>query len=26
VGEVIAVERGPSTHALMYRDRDYHGL
>src|SRR4051794_39337001 len=25
VGEVIAVERGPSTHALMYRDRDYHG-
>jgi flavin reductase (DIM6/NTAB) family NADH-FMN oxidoreductase RutF len=26
VGEVIAVERGPSTRALMYRDREYHGL
>jgi len=26
VGEVVTVERGPSTRALMYRDRDYHGL
>jgi flavin reductase (DIM6/NTAB) family NADH-FMN oxidoreductase RutF len=26
VGEVLSVERGPSTHALMYRDREYHGL
>jgi flavin reductase (DIM6/NTAB) family NADH-FMN oxidoreductase RutF len=26
VGEVLSVERGPSTHALMYRDRAYHGL
>jgi flavin reductase (DIM6/NTAB) family NADH-FMN oxidoreductase RutF len=26
VGAVVAVERGPSTRALMYRDREYHGL
>jgi len=26
VGEVLTVERGPSTRALMYRDREYHGL
>jgi flavin reductase (DIM6/NTAB) family NADH-FMN oxidoreductase RutF len=26
VGEVVAVEKGPSTRALMYRDREYHGL
>jgi len=26
VGAVVTVERGPSTHALMYRDREYHGL
>ena len=26
VAEPLAVERGPSTHALMYRDRAYHGL
>jgi flavin reductase (DIM6/NTAB) family NADH-FMN oxidoreductase RutF len=26
VGEVVRVERGPSDHALMYRDREYHGL
>ena len=26
VGEVLTVERGPSTHALMYPDREYHGL
>jgi flavin reductase (DIM6/NTAB) family NADH-FMN oxidoreductase RutF len=26
VGEVVSVERGPSTRALMYRDREYHGL
>src|SRR5579884_1313727 len=26
VGEVLTAERGPSTHALMYRDHRYHGL
>ena len=26
IGDVIAVERGPATNALMYRDRTYHGL
>ena len=26
VGDVLYVERGPSTRALMYRDREYHGL
>jgi flavin reductase (DIM6/NTAB) family NADH-FMN oxidoreductase RutF len=26
VGDVLSVERGPSTRALMYRDREYHGL
>ena len=26
VGEPLTVERGPSTRALMYRDRAYHGL
>jgi flavin reductase (NADH) len=26
VGTPLAVERGPSTQALMYRDRAYHGL
>jgi len=26
VGEVLFAERGPSTHALMYRDGTYHGL
>ena len=26
VGEVVTVERGPSTRALMYRDRSYHSL
>jgi flavin reductase (DIM6/NTAB) family NADH-FMN oxidoreductase RutF len=26
VGDVVAVERGPATNALMYRDRSYHGL
>jgi len=26
IGEVLSVERGPSTHALMYRDRSYHAL
>jgi flavin reductase (DIM6/NTAB) family NADH-FMN oxidoreductase RutF len=26
VGDVVSVERGPSTRALMYRDREYHGL
>jgi flavin reductase (DIM6/NTAB) family NADH-FMN oxidoreductase RutF len=26
VGAVLTVERGPSTRALMYRDREYHGL
>ena len=26
VGDVLHVERGPSTRALMYRDREYHGL
>ena len=26
VGAVVTVERGPSTQALMYRDREYHGL
>jgi flavin reductase (DIM6/NTAB) family NADH-FMN oxidoreductase RutF len=26
VGDVLVAERGPSTRALMYRDRDYHGL
>ncbi|MES1248365.1 MAG: flavin reductase family protein [Actinomycetota bacterium] len=26
VGEVLACERGPSTRALMYRDREFHGL
>jgi flavin reductase len=26
VGEPLTVERGPSTRALMYRDRGYHGL
>jgi flavin reductase (DIM6/NTAB) family NADH-FMN oxidoreductase RutF len=26
VGAVVSVERGPSTRALMYRDREYHGL
>src|SRR5690349_16425096 len=25
VGAVVTVERGPSTQALMYRDREYHG-
>ena len=25
-GAVVTVERGPSTQALMYRDREYHGL
>jgi flavin reductase (DIM6/NTAB) family NADH-FMN oxidoreductase RutF len=26
VGTVLSVERGPSTRALMYRDREYHEL
>jgi flavin reductase (DIM6/NTAB) family NADH-FMN oxidoreductase RutF len=26
VGAVLTAERGPSTRALMYRDREYHGL
>jgi flavin reductase (DIM6/NTAB) family NADH-FMN oxidoreductase RutF len=26
VGEVISVERGPSRHALVYRDREYHAV
>jgi flavin reductase (DIM6/NTAB) family NADH-FMN oxidoreductase RutF len=26
VADVLGAERGPSTRALMYRDREYHGL
>ena len=26
VGEVLSAERGPSTHALMYRESSYHAL
>jgi flavin reductase (DIM6/NTAB) family NADH-FMN oxidoreductase RutF len=26
VGDVLAVEKGPSTHALMYRESTYHAL
>ena len=26
VGDVLAVEKGPSTHALMYRESSYHAL
>lgn len=26
VGSVITVERGPSRHALVYRDREYHAV
>jgi flavin reductase (DIM6/NTAB) family NADH-FMN oxidoreductase RutF len=26
VGETLSVERGPATHALVYRDRTYHAV